>query len=107
MTIFLILFYFNLNEIRCEAPSRWDISDCPQRVIEAETRERTIVSRSYPTSFGNHWYCKYNIQSPDNTKKILVEFTFFYLTEAQYNENQEDEDYGELVCNFQNVTLSG
>ena len=47
------------------------------------------------------------IKSPDNTKKILITFTFFYLTEAQYNENEEDEDYGELICNFQNVTLSG
>ena len=47
------------------------------------------------------------IKSPDNTKKILINFTFFYLTEAQYNENEEAEDYGELICNFQNVTLSG
>ena len=64
MIISLILFYFNhFNLIRCEAPTRWDISNCPGQVIEAETREKTIVSRSYPTSFGNHWYCKYNIQS--------------------------------------------
>ena len=42
------------------------VQDCPGQVIEAESREKTIVSRSYPTSFGNNWYCKYNIHSPGN-----------------------------------------
>ena len=72
MIISLILFYFNhFNLIRCEAPTRWDISNCPGQVIEAETREKTIVSRSYPTSFGNHWYCKYNIQSRASQTVVL------------------------------------
>ena len=66
----LILFYY-FNLIHCEAPTRWDISNCPGQVIEAETREKTIVSRSYPTSFGNHWYCKYNIQSRDHRTQVL------------------------------------
>ena len=52
-------------------------------------RQKIIVSRSYPTMFGNNWNCVYDIQSPDNTKKILIEFQDFYLTNAQFLEDAD------------------
>ena len=46
----------------------------------------------------------------DNTKKILIEFTYFYLTDPQYAENDDDtfdpDAEKELVCTYQNVTLT-
>ena len=46
----------------------------------------------------------------DNTKKILIEFTYFYLTDPQYAESDDDtfdpDAEKELVCTYQNVTLT-
>ena len=51
--------------------------------------------------FGNNWNCVYDIQSPDNTKKILIEFQDFYLTNAQFLEDADpttDEPQDGLNC---------
>jgi len=72
--------------------------------MPAESRTRIVVSRSYPTMFGNNWFCTYDIQSPDNTKKILIEFQDFYLTNAQFAEDA-DPTVDEPVCSYQNFTI--
>lgn len=89
---------------QCLPPMRWDISDCPSQVIPAESRAKIVVSRSYPTMFGNDWYCTYSISSPDNTKKILVEFQDFYMTNAQFAEDAPLDS--EPICSIQNFTIS-
>ncbi|CAG5113864.1 Oidioi.mRNA.OKI2018_I69.chr2.g7954.t1.cds [Oikopleura dioica] len=82
--------------------SRWDISDCPfQPIIAETTRSKQVVSRSWPSGFGTVWACDYSIISPDNTKKILIEFQEILLIGKQNPEEGE----GDPECTYHRLNI--
>ena len=56
----------------------WDISHCPSN-INAGQYSKTIVSRNYPGTIGNDWFCEYSFVVYDLQAKIMVEFLDFNL----------------------------
>ena len=56
----------------------WDISHCPSS-INAGDYSKTIVSRNYPNTIGNEWFCEYSFVVHDLQAKIMVEFLDFNL----------------------------